>query len=70
MNFFVKLWILVAGICLPAFVLAHESGHIGGSMMGGHTMLGMGIMGIFIWTLVVVLLVLAILVCLKYLRNK
>ena len=68
MNFFVKLWILVAGICLPAFVLAHESGHIGGSMMG--TMLGMGIMGIFIWTLVVVLLVLAILVCLKYLRNK
>lgn len=74
MEIFEKLFLLIAGLFLPALALAQEPGQMGNGMMDGHMMMdGMGVMGIFmiiICILLVVLLVLAILALIKYLRQK
>ena len=69
MNFFEKLFILMAGLFLSGVVLAQEPGRMGG-MMDGDMMSGMGIFMLFFWLLLIVLLVLAIVALIKYLRKK
>ena len=68
-----KLFVLMAGLFLPALVFAEGPGRMGDGMMDGQMMPGMGGMGIFmmiICVLLIVLLVLAILALIKYLRKK
>lgn len=68
---FEKLFFLIAGLFMPALVLAQEPGHTAVGITDGHMMSSTG--GLFmwvIWILLTVLLVVAIMALIKYLRDK